>query len=503
MDLSIVSTDPNDPYARIRRQGLPNLGPPPPQIAGPGQMGEDVDLGIPSALNKPPKVEYGGRGSIAGDKAELARLKTSGPGDQQIYSKITHSDFGQNHPLASKIIGGISQGAATIGDIGLSTVAPSLAINTPGTELHHRMLENRATRAVASDESNAQKEAETANQQAETGLHEAQTEAAKLITISPEQAQAMGSPELAGQQVTQGVFQHMNTASKSSEQKLRAQGYKIDENGAVVPMGRDELSAPQQAEFDRKAAQSELADATAELRRTQADPNSAAHQLALQRIQIASQRLALSNKTYNARYLGTDAEGHALPGAMLTEDGTPVGSTFSQNVRPTGQERNKGDMAASADRQIDDMLSIIQKRPDIFGPAAGRKTDFTVWLGSQDPDAQRFRAARTIAGDHLAGTFGGRSEAALDALDKAIGQFKDNPAAVTSGLEQLKEANHLFLEKGTVHSAKGGEAGPKGGQTAPKFKVKLSDAMALPQNKGKSEADVEADVKKHGGEVVR
>jgi hypothetical protein len=35
-----------------------------------------------------------------------------------------------------------------------------------------------------------------------------------------------------------------------------------------------------------------------------------------------------------------------------------------------------------------------------------------MWLGSQDPDAQRFKAARTIAADHLAGVFGGRSETA-------------------------------------------------------------------------------------------
>jgi len=122
-------------------------------------------------------------------------------------------------------------------------------------------------------------------------------------------------------------------------------------------------------------------------------------------------------------------------------------------VRPTGQERNKADLANSAHDQIQDMKGIVQKRQDIFGPAAGRKTDFTVWIGSQDPDAQRFRAARTIAGDHLAGVFGGRSEAALQALDSAIGHFKDNPAAITAGLDQLDKANQRFVQAGTVKTA--------------------------------------------------
>ena len=152
---------------------------------------------------------------------------------------------------------------------------------------------------------------------------------------------------------------------------------------------------------------------------------------------------------------GTDLQGNPLPGAMLTDEGTPVGSSQATNVRPTGQERNKADMASSAAQQIDDMKDIVKKRPDIFGPASGRVTDFNVWVGSQDPDAQRFRAARTIAGDHLAGTFGGRSEAALNALDSAIGHFRDNPAAIEAGLNQLKEANHLFLQRGTVHTVGG------------------------------------------------
>lgn len=46
-----------------------------------------------------------------------------------------------------------------------------------------------------------------------------------------------------------------------------------------------------------------------------------------------------------------------------------------------------------------------------------------------------------------------------------------------------------------------GSGGPQQ-ELAPSFKVRLSDAMALPQNKGKSEADVRKDVASHGGEVV-
>jgi hypothetical protein len=215
------------------------------------------------------------------------------------------------------------------------------------------------------------------------------------------------------------------------------------------------MSPEMQAVHDLKAAQSEQAEASAALKRAQAEnqPQVAALQMArLQSAQqahnIALRRLGLSEAQFEMRSRGT-AGGEALPGSIITDEGKPVGTAFQQNVRPTGQERNKADMAQSAHEQLADIRSIVASRPDIFGPAAGRKTDFTVWIGSQDPDAQAFRAARTIAADHLAGTFGGRSEAALQALDSAIGHFKDNPAAISKGLDQIDKANQVFIQRGT------------------------------------------------------
>jgi hypothetical protein len=218
---------------------------------------------------------------------------------------------------------------------------------------------------------------------------------------------------------------------------------------------------------DLRSAQKELMAARADSEKAKNDPNSPAFRLAQERVRVAeanhataSERLGLSEKQFELRSQGT-VNGVAPPGSLQTDSGQPVGTAFQQNVRPTGQERNKADMAASAKEQLDDIRAIVKKRPDIFGPVAGRTTDFTVWVGSQDPDAQAFRAARTIAGDHLAGTFGGRSEAALQALDNAIGQFKDNPKALEAGLDQIEKAAGTFVNKGTVKTVGSKAAGAK------------------------------------------
>lgn len=152
---------------------------------------------------------------------------------------------------------------------------------------------------------------------------------------------------------------------------------------------------------------------------------------------------------------GIDMKGQALPGAIKTGEGTPVGSALQSNVRPTGMERQRADLATSAKDQMNEMESILTRRKDLFGPASGRKTNFTQWIGSQDPDAQRFTAAARVAADHLAGVFGGRSEAALEGIYNVIGKNTTNPKAAIAALNQMMKAANIIQERGTVHTIGG------------------------------------------------
>ena len=452
---------------------------------------QGVQMSSPAAPSLPapsPLSIKAPRGSIQGDQEARANSLQEGPGIENIAHKIEGTQFGQNHPLLGKIAGYGLQVPAMIGDIAAETASPisRLALShVPGTFAHQADTLRGENQAIDQDVTNEAKQAQTANLQQQPALKEEQ------ISNTNEIAQ-----------------NKLEETQRLHDQQLREHGFKLDETGKVIPLPYAEMSEPQRAVQDLKGSQEELADATAALKKVQADPNSPQARMAQQRIDnaqqtraIALQRLGLSQATFDARYHGTDTSGQALPGAMLTDTDKPVGSSFSANVRPTGQERNKADMANSAAKQIDDMKSIVSRRPDIFGPAAGRTTDFKVWLGSQDPDAQRFRAARTIAGDHLAGTFGGRSEAALTALDNALGQFKDNPKAALAGLDQLAGANTSFQKAGTVHTA-GAQPKAEPPQSSGKS-VSLKDAMALPRNKDKSEADVRKDIEALGYQVTQ
>lgn len=145
----------------------PDAGPPPGNITMPSSPPSLTPSAQPGIIAP--------RGTIEGDENERGRLLSTGSGISQIGSKIENSRLGESHPFLGKLLGGLAQGAATVGDIGLSAVAPEIAINTPGTEYHHDALLNHASRALTQDTTNAQKEAQASEETATAGKTEAET----------------------------------------------------------------------------------------------------------------------------------------------------------------------------------------------------------------------------------------------------------------------------------------------------------------------------------------
>lgn len=241
----------------------------------------------------------------------------------------------------------------------------------------------------------------------------------------------------------------------------------------AVPIGPE--AANQKALNEYRAAQLDLQQKKEELAKAkfeaEQDPNNPATRSRLLNAQAKVTQAQAYALRAQGSYLGT-YNGQALPGAVLTESGQPVGSSFQSNVRPTSTEIGRADLATSALEQIGDMGSILKKRQDLFGPAGGRTTEFTQWLGSQDPEAQRFTAAVTTAADHLMGVFGGRSSATGQRIEKAMGQFKTNPDATLAALEQFSKAAERIQQRGTRHVVGGvpgtGAAPVKPGALLPK-----------------------------------
>jgi len=119
------------------------------------------------------------------NEARLAQLQNSKPGLENVYHKITSSDWGQNHPGLGKLAGIAGQIPATAADLAMSLKGLPVLGNSlssigqvmPGTTEQHNAKIGEAQGAVNADEANAEKEAQAGLQGAQAGhLKEETTE---------------------------------------------------------------------------------------------------------------------------------------------------------------------------------------------------------------------------------------------------------------------------------------------------------------------------------------
>jgi hypothetical protein len=155
------------------------------------------------------------------NEAHLASLLGNKPALENVYHKITSSDFGQNHPVLGKLAGVAAQVPSTLADVAMSLKGLPVLGNSlssigqvmPGTTEQHNAELERAQNAVNQETANTEKGAQTAGlqaevplRQAETARYQQQTEAGNPIEISPEVAEGLGHPEWAGEKLTPAIL---------------------------------------------------------------------------------------------------------------------------------------------------------------------------------------------------------------------------------------------------------------------------------------------------------
>jgi hypothetical protein len=171
----------------------------------------------------------------------------------------------------------------------------------------------------------------------------------------------------------------------------------------------------------------------------------------------------------------------------------------------TGMDKKNQMLAESAIQQVNRMQAILRTDPNLTGPGAGQLTRLQVLLGSQDPDAQQFLISSLLASEHGVAVFGGRNIHTINDLNDALGSMKTNPAALSSALDVVKETMTPWLTaNGRLTNPRSGSGnGKSGGKGSDSGKQhSLRTAMSLPFNKGKTAAQVKADLEAHGYTVT-
>lgn len=115
---------------------------------------------------------------------------------------------------------------------------------------------------------------------------------------------------------------------------------------------------------------------------------------------------------------------------------------------PTAHDKSTQMYATSSLHRLKEMRDIVNKHPEIFGPVGGRTTKASVWLGTQTPDAQKFRQDAQFLAEHSTAVFGGRASATVQALQQVQSDPTTNPEALLAGFESDESTLNDFTTAG-------------------------------------------------------
>lgn len=407
------------------------------------------------------------RGTTTGDEAERSRMLATGPGENQIYGKINNSQFGQNHPLLGKIFGGAAEGGTRLLDLGLSAVAPSLAVNLPGTAYHHAALLNGINRQIGNDTSDDEKQAQTANLQAEVPLKQAQTAELPGKTASEEGLQGAQTAE-ANARVAQGP----DLASAYAHAVNQALKNGVDPSqDPIVQHLSDAITSIQKQPLPKGMEKVDLVGPNGKPIAANYDPAKGTYTDAQGKPIANPQPYEKPNQAGMVTVVAPDPN---TPGGGIVErvgaggkiaPGTQTMTGFNTENTPTMQQRTAAGRAATVVAMAPEVLGRIDAVAGKLGPVEGRWNDFMQGkVGTDDPDFAALRSDLLMMSSAvaLAHAQGRLPENLREEFDRSINAPKQTPENLKATINTMIPWLQKMQEQGHPQAPGGNTAGGTG-----------------------------------------
>jgi hypothetical protein len=178
------------------------------------------------------------------------------------------------------------------------------------------------------------------------------------------------------------------------------------------------------------------------------------------------------------------------PGVKVPQ-GTKSVAGELKGQEPTADEKRRGDLANNLNENFDKLEDILKRRPELFGPMAGRMTSVRSAFGTSDPDIAALETIKHQVGMAQISAHGMRSAQGIDEAAKSLlNNFNNTPAAMMGGIGAARDSVKTFLNdagKGTPqphpftpptmrNPAPATSLGPKVGTVEGGFRFKGGDA---------------------------
>jgi hypothetical protein len=371
------------------------------------------------------------------------------------------------------------KGLAAVGDTIGSGLFPEFAQFVPGTTAHHNELlgeeenqlgqEQKATKAT--DESRLQN-AQAAERESLPELHNTQAElATSKLTQAKDIADAKQGTADAKQALADAEAERKRGESQQKiATGLAEHGLKMDpETKQLIPLPYTEMSEPQKAAHDLKAAQAELTTARSDYVTAQKDGIPAAQELARKRVDAAQEsaataagRLGLSRDEFNAQFLGTAPGGEALAGGETDENGKPIGTKVAAGNKPGATVQGRASQAGSIIEVGNNLKAEIDKHKDALGNLSDYWKQATNGTPIADPVASKLMSEIASYAALQPAMHGMRGGQAMKEFEKMVGGIPKDPEALKAAIDGIGETAAVIKKQGQpAHAGVGSSAPPK------------------------------------------
>jgi hypothetical protein len=408
------------------------------------------------------------RGTVEGDQAALTKEVSQKPFLESVYSKIHGSEFGQNHPVAGRVLGALAQVPATAADIALTSAPLHLGQLTPGTTAQKGARLGALTGEVKQEEANRKTEAETGEQRALGALHGAQAAGAEPIEVTPEMAAEINAPELAGQRMAPAVWQHLATNAATNKTKESTTQENIKSKEKIAGERNDtQLTIAQMKDMQKVQPHiTTVQDGKPHV--MERDPQTGEYSIdrgvaPANYASVLPQMLA----TKTTEMLGDD-------GVMHRYQYNPATKHYSEDIGavPSGQAGHQIFQGMAIQDLAPRVIADIQAHKEVMGNLGAYAQQALMGTPIADPDAARIIAEIQSLAATQPAMHAFRSTNALQAFEKMIGGLATDPDATIESIHALEMTTRSFTElpkKGgkSIVGGGGGEGNPVGTTSKP------------------------------------
>lgn len=133
--------------------------------------------------------------------------------------------------------------------------------------------------------------------------------------------------------------------------------------------------------------------------------------------------------------------GMTIPTGSKTVNGDLAGA------KPNAEELKRSEMAENMEENLAKLEDIVKRRPDLFGPLAGRITEGKMMLGSDDPDIGALNTIKDQIGMAQQSAHSMRSAQHVEAAARSIlNDFKNGPDAINSSIKTARDSLKTFTK---------------------------------------------------------